>query len=69
MSHTQSTNSMPNIVIPNTTEGRAILTMMAQQSPTVSIVVESTSQSGVKRKRPFPELKVPVVPAKKTRYS
>jgi hypothetical protein len=60
---------MPNIVIPNTSEGRAILSMMTQQSPTVSILVESATQTGFKRKYPFSEMAVPVVPAKKTRYN
>ena len=61
MSHSQSTNSMPNIVIPNTSEGRAILAMISQQTP--------ETQTGFKRKYPFSEMAVPAVPVKKTRYN
>jgi hypothetical protein len=52
---------MPNIVIPNTSEGRAILAMISQQTP--------ETQTGFKRKYPFSEMAVPAVPVKKTRYN
>ena len=67
MSQNQSTNSMPNIIIPNTTEGRAILSMMTQQGST--IILETNTQSGFKRKYPFSEIAGPAVPTKKTRYN
>lgn len=59
-------NSMSNIIIPNTSEGRAIMTLI-NQNPNLNVVVEP--QSGFKRKRPFQEQPMPSMPPKKPRYN
>lgn len=57
---------MSNIIIPNTSEGRAIMTLI-NQNPNLNVVVEP--QSGFKRKRPFQEQPMPSMPPKKPRYN